>query len=106
MPEADDDWEMPDPGALSDPTGSIRAAAAGPDGETAAARVLADRRDDLMQRPGVTMVGESIDAAGRSAILIGVRNAVDLAALPRDLGGVPVIGTVTGEVDALHRPPG
>lgn len=106
MPDADDDWELPDPGALADPGGTRRTGRAGPAGQSAAARVLAERQDELMQRPGVTMVGESIDAAGKSAILIGVRTSADLAALPREVEGVPVIGTVTGEVDALRRPQG
>lgn len=101
MQQDEDDWEMPDPTELSDPEGE-----ATPDaGDVgAAAEILKDKRDELMQRPGVTMVGETIDAAGRSAIMIGVRTASDLHTLPKSVGGVPVVGTVTGDVDALHRP--
>jgi hypothetical protein len=53
-----------------------------------------------MARKGVTMIGESVDARGQPAIVIGVRNAKDMAGLPHVIDGVPVITQVTGTVKA------
>ena len=102
MPHDEDDWELPDPAELSAPDakgGGDRSSGGDP---AAAAQVLKDKRDEIMQGEGVTMVGETIDAVGRSAIMIGVKSAAALRDLPSEIGGVPVVSTVTGEVDALH----
>jgi hypothetical protein len=62
---------------------------------------LASRREMLMHRPGVVMVGETIDVRGRAAILIGVRTPGDLTDLPTEIDGIPIVTQVIGEVDAL-----
>lgn len=63
--------------------------------------VLAAHHDALMARAGVVMVGETIDAVGQPAILIGVRAARDMSRLPRQIDGVSVVTQVIGDVDAL-----
>ncbi len=103
MPQNDDDWEMPDPAALSAPGGKPVGASA-EEAPGAAARVLEQERDRLMRLPGVTMVGETRDALGRSAIMIGVDSAADQRVLPESVDGIPVVSVVTGQVDALHKP--
>lgn len=103
MPDDDQDWAMPDPASLST-RGSRATAEAGRDADSGdAARVLEQERDRLMRLQGVTMVGETRDALGRSAIMIGVRSAADQRAIPEAIDGIPVVIVVTGEVDALHR---
>lgn len=68
---------------------------------TSASKVLKEHHDVLMSRPGVVMVGETIDVLGRPAIMIGVKTAKGLSKLPREIDGVPVVTQVIGEVDAL-----
>lgn len=103
MPDDDQEWEMPDPSSLSTAGNPSATAAAREDTAGEASRVLEQERDRLMRLPGVTMVGETRDALGRSAIMIGVRAASDQRALPEAVDGIPVVTVVTGEVDALHR---
>jgi len=62
--------------------------------------ILGAHREALMGRRGVVMVGETLDALGRPAILIGVKTARDLASLPSEVEGIPVVVQVIGEVDA------
>jgi len=62
---------------------------------------LERHRDALMRKAGVVMVGESQDAVGRPAIIVGVKDAGALKSIPKELDGVPVVTTVIGEVDAL-----
>jgi len=65
-----------------------------------AGTTLIERHDILMALPGVVMLGETIDATGRPAILIGVKSARNLAKLPQSIDGIPVVTQVIGEVDA------
>lgn len=104
MPDDDQEWEMPDPASLSTAGATGAAAASAGEAPGAAARVLDQERNRLMRLPGVTMVGETRDALGRAAIMIGVRTAGDQRALPEAVDGIPVVTVVTGEVDALHKP--
>lgn len=67
---------------------------------TKAGRVLSLHHDNLMALPGVVMVGESLNAIGQPAILVGVKTRGDLAGLPKAIDGVPVMAEVIGEVDA------
>jgi hypothetical protein len=67
---------------------------------TRASQVLSKHHDALMARKGVTMIGESVDARGQPAIVIGVKNAKDMVGLPHVIDGVPVITQVTGTVKA------
>lgn len=64
-------------------------------------QALAGAHDRLMSLPGVVMVGEGLDAIGNRAILIGVKRADQLAALPARVGEIPVVAQVLGEVDIL-----
>ena len=91
-----DDFLPPDLGALG---AEVEAATeAGEDGR--AAQILAQHRDGLMSRAGVVMVGETLDALGRAAIMIGVREQKNMARLPREVDGVPVVVQVVGDVEA------
>jgi hypothetical protein len=71
------------------------------DAATEVSKILAAQHDSLMAKPGVTMIGETLDLVGRPAIMIGVKTAKDLAGLPESIEGVPVVAQVIGEVDAL-----
>lgn len=46
------------------------------------------------------MIGEGVDARGKSAIIVGVKKASDLSGLPHEIDGVPVITQVTGKIEA------
>ena len=67
---------------------------------TRASQVLNKHHDALMARKGVTMIGEGVDARGQPAIVVGVKNAKDLAGIPHQIDGVPVIAQVTGTIKA------
>jgi hypothetical protein len=67
---------------------------------TRASQVLSKHHDALMARKGVTMIGEGVDARGQPAIIVGVNNAKDLAGLPQEIDGVPVVTQVTGTIKA------
>lgn len=67
---------------------------------TPASKVLEENHDALMDRPGVVMVGETMDVIGRPAIMIGVKTTKDLSNLPKEIDGVPVVAQVIGEIDA------
>jgi hypothetical protein len=94
MTGSDDAFLPPDPAAL----GSAGPAA---QDDSGVAAVLARQTDALMARSGVVMVGETRDAQGRPAILVGVRTSRDIARLPREIDGVPVVLQVVGDVVAL-----
>jgi len=96
MPGDSHDFLPPDINALTDQPAAISADAQ----PTRASRVLDAQRDRLMALSGVVAVGETLDATGREAILIGVKTARSLARLPREVDGVPVVSQVIGEVDA------
>ncbi|MBA4325553.1 MAG: hypothetical protein C0426_11105 [Rhodobacter sp.] len=96
----DEAWVPPDLSALGvDPAPQSHQM---PDngGATPAAAALARHHDALMARIGVVMVGETLDATGASAVLIGVRTARDMGRLPTSVDGVPVVVQVIGDVDA------
>lgn len=63
--------------------------------------VLAAHHDALMNRPGVVMLGTTLDMHGLAAILIGVRAKRDLTGLPNQLDTIPVVTQVIGDVKAL-----
>jgi hypothetical protein len=71
------------------------------DGSTGRAQdVLAAHEAELLAMRGVVSVGVGFGPAGREALLVGVVDAGVAARLPAEMDGVPVIVTVTGEVDA------
>jgi hypothetical protein len=98
MPQEDEEWSLPDPASLSNPDQAISQN----EEPNLLAGVLDHHRDELMARPGVTMVGETRDASGRPAIMVGVMTAADLSNLPGNIEGVPIVGVVTGVIDALR----
>jgi hypothetical protein len=64
-------------------------------------RVLANRRDALLARPGVTGVGVGRDdRTGGYAIVCYLESEVHADALPAELDGVPLRPQVTGEFRA------
>ena len=67
--------------------------------------VLAAHHDALMNRPGVVMLGTTLDMHGLPAILIGVKAKRDLTGLPNQLDNIPVVTQVIGEVKALPHAP-
>jgi hypothetical protein len=66
-------------------------------------QVLAREEARLLAVPGVTSVGISLGTAVGEALAVGVVDAGVAARLPLEIDGVPVVVTVTGEVDALPR---
>ena len=66
-------------------------------------RLPASEEARLLAVPGVTSVGLGLGPAGGEALVVGVVDAGVAARLPSEIGGVPVVVTVTGEVDALPR---
>ena len=61
------------------------------------------RRRRLLAVPDVTSVGIGLGPVGRRGAVVGVVVAGVSAHLPQEIKGVPVVVTVTGEVDALPR---
>lgn len=90
----------PDPAALAAERATPATPGDEPPATSAAGETLIAHHDALMNRPGVVMIGETLDALGRPAIVIGVRTAGDLGGLPSTIDGVPVVTQVIGEVDA------
>ena len=66
-------------------------------------RLLASEQARLLAIPGVTSVGIGLGPAGGEALAVGVVDAGVAVRLPRAIGGVPVVVTVTGPVDALKQ---
>lgn len=62
-------------------------------------QALAAHHDNLMGRAGVVMLGETVDATGSPAIVIGVRAHKNMSRLPREIDGVPVVVQVVGDVE-------
>lgn len=93
--------EIEDPGADFSGSGPVeyRPAAGAPQGTLQ--QVLATDEGRLLAVPGVTSVGIGYGPAGGEAIAVGVVDAGVAAGLPAEIAGVPIVITVTGEVDAL-----
>jgi hypothetical protein len=66
-------------------------------------RLLASEEARLLAVPGVTSVGIGLGHPGGEALVVGVVDAGVAARLPREIGGVPLVITVTGPVDALQQ---
>lgn len=66
-------------------------------------QVVARESARLLAIPGVTSVGIGHGPAGGEAISIGVVDAGVAVNLPYEIDGVPVVVTVTGEVEAQPR---
>ena len=64
--------------------------------------LLASAEARLLAIKGVTSVGIGLGPAGGEALVVGVVDAGVAVRLPREIDGVPVVVTVTGEVDALR----
>ncbi|MFV0383532.1 hypothetical protein [Paracoccus sp. (in: a-proteobacteria)] len=75
------------------PTGTVTAETGNPLPEAAEAQ--------LLSLPGVVSVGVGYGPAGGAALVVGVVDAGVAARLPQQIGGLSVITTVIGEVDAL-----
>lgn len=63
--------------------------------------VLAANHDALMNRPGVVMLGTTLDMHGLPVIHVGVKAKRDLTGLPNQLDSIPVVTKVIGDVKAL-----
>jgi hypothetical protein len=61
---------------------------------------LAEAERSLMSLPGVVSVGFTDDGPGQQAIAVGVTDAAVVARLPSHFGGMRVIVSVTGEIEA------
>jgi hypothetical protein len=64
--------------------------------------LLASEEARLLAVQGVTSVGIGLGPAGGEALVVGVVDAGVAARLPLEIGGVPLVITVTGPVDALR----
>jgi hypothetical protein len=64
-------------------------------------RLPASEEAALLAIPGVTSVGLGVGPAGGEAIVVGVVDAGVSSQLPAEIGGVPLVVEITGEVDAL-----
>ncbi|MCK4485522.1 MAG: hypothetical protein KAU38_02030 [Desulfobacterales bacterium] len=60
---------------------------------------------DLMALPEVVGTATGLTEAGRPAILVFAKNAVEPGVIPRSLEGTPVVVKVTGEIFAMPRKP-
>jgi len=60
---------------------------------------------DLMDMPEVVGTATGLNEAGRPAILVFTKNAVEAGMIPGRLEGVPVVVKVTGEIVAMPRKP-
>ncbi len=78
----------------------FRPAEAAPHGQ--AAQVLAQEEARLLAIPGVISVGIGFGPPGQQALLVGVVDAGVAAHIPPEIGGVPVVVSITGPVDALR----
>jgi hypothetical protein len=94
-------WDPPDLAALGVDPSTEPPETPLDHGGSPAGLALARHHDALMARAGVVMVGETLDATGAPAVLIGVRSARDIGRLPTSLDGVPVVAQVVGDVVAL-----
>jgi hypothetical protein len=94
----DDNGEFlpPDPAALVAETQVA--------GEDEPVPELSPAVEALMQTPGVVMTGETLDARGNKAILVGVKTKRDLAKVPAEIDGLPVVTQVIGDVVAYDTP--
>jgi hypothetical protein len=68
---------------------------------TEVGRLLASEEARLLATQGVTSVGLGLGPAGGEALVVGIVDAGVAARLPTQIGGVPVVVKVTGQVDAL-----
>lgn len=93
MSDGEDQFLPPDPSALG-VTEAVQPA------ESTAPGPLAAIVERMMQRPGVVMSGESVDALGRPAVLVGVRTKKDRSGIPDSVDGVPIVVQVVGDVTA------
>ena len=93
-----------DPFKANDYSGSgpVEYYASEPTSESTMDIALRKAESILLDVPGVTSVGIGYGQPGRQALIVGVVDSGVLMNLPTDIDGVPVIGTVTGEVKALR----
>jgi hypothetical protein len=61
---------------------------------------FAEAERSLMSMPGVVSVGLTSDGPGRQALAVGVTDAAVAAQLPSHIGGMRLVLSVTGEIDA------
>jgi hypothetical protein len=55
----------------------------------------------LLAIPGVVLITRGMPTPGVESIVVGVINASVLDFLPKDIGGIPIYGEVTGPIEAL-----
>jgi hypothetical protein len=67
---------------------------------TALQKILAAETPKLLAIPGVVSVGIGFGRGPGESLVVGVVDAGVAARLPREIGGAPVVVTVTGPVDA------
>lgn len=62
--------------------------------------LLAREEPHLLSIPGVVSVGIATGGPGGQMLVVGVTDAEVAARLPREIRGVPLVISVTGEIDA------
>lgn len=95
--------DIKDPGADFSGSGPVEYAPAEVTPQGTLGELLATEQARLLAIPGVVSVGIGHGPAGGEALVVGVVDAGVAAQLPREIKGVPVVVTITGEVDALPQ---
>jgi len=90
------DFLPPDPAAL----GATTSDGGNEPARGSASATVTAHTERLMALPGVVVVGETRDATGQPAVLVGVKTSRALAKVPTQIDGVPVVTQVVGEIDA------
>ncbi len=95
--------DIEDPAPDFSKSGAVQYSPAEAEPEGAVETLLAREAGRLLAIPGVTSVGVGLGQAGGEALVVGVTDAGVAARLPSEVDGVPIVVTVTGEVDALPQ---
>ena len=95
--------EQEKPGPDFSGSGPVEFHPAAPQQQSASEALLAREEPRLMAIPGVVSVGLTTGGPGGQAIEVGVTDANVRSRLPEHIHGVPLVVTVTGEIDAQPR---
>lgn len=95
--------EQEKPGPDFSGSGPVEFHAAAPQKQSATEALLASEESRLMAIPGVVSVGITTGGPGGQAIAVGVTDANVRTRLPEHIGGIPLVVSVTGEIDAQPR---
>lgn len=92
--------EQGKPGPDYSGSGAVDYSPAGTEQGSAIEALLASEEPRLLSIPGVVSVGVAIGGPGGHVLAVGVTDAGAAARLPKEIQGVPLVISVTGEIDA------